>query len=53
MEILVAVIVGKVMFSPTLCDVDYLINNQIHTIQYVCQDDGFLLKENNLKLNIN
>lgn len=45
MLLAVAMIVGKVMIGPNLCEVDYLQNNQIYTVKHVCQENGTLLKE--------
>ena len=44
-DVLVVLVVGKAMVAPNLCDVDYLINGQLHTVQYKCQENGTLLKE--------
>ena len=45
MLIAIAVIVGKVMIGPNLCEVDYLQNGQIYTVEYVCHENGTLLRE--------
>jgi hypothetical protein len=45
MLVAIAMIVGKVMIGPNLCEVDYLQNNQIYTVKYVCQENGTLLRE--------
>jgi len=45
MLLAIAMVVGKVMIGPNLCEVDYLQNNQIYTVKYVCQENGTLLKE--------
>lgn len=45
-ELSVAFIVGKVMIGPRLCEVDYLMNDQIYTVEYVCHENGTLVSEN-------
>jgi len=42
LEILIA---GNVMIGPNLCQVDVIYKNKLHTFEYVCQENGTLLKE--------
>ena len=42
LEILIA---GNVMIGPNLCQVDYIHNGQLYTVEYKCQENGILLKE--------
>ena len=46
MEILVLVIVGKMMIGPQLCQIDYLNNGQIYTVEEKCLENGTLQLEN-------
>lgn len=42
LEILIA---GNVMMGPNLCKADFITNNQLYTVEYICQENGTLPKE--------
>jgi hypothetical protein len=45
MELLLLLVVGKVMNGPNLCQIDYITNGQLYTIEQKCQENGTLLNE--------
>ena len=42
LEILIA---GHVVIGPKLCQVDIIHKNKLHTFEYVCPENGTLLRE--------
>jgi hypothetical protein len=37
LEVLIA---GNVMIGPNLCEVDFIHNGQLYTVEYKCQENG-------------
>ena len=44
--LLEVLIVGHMMIGPKLCQVDFIHNAQLYTVEYICPENGTLLKEN-------
>ena len=42
LEVLIA---GNIMIGPKLCQVDFIHNGQLYTVEYKCQENGILLNE--------
>jgi hypothetical protein len=45
-ELVMVIVVGNVMIGPQLCQVDYLHNGQIYTIEEKCQENSIPHIEN-------
>lgn len=45
-ELMVVIVVGHMMIGPQLCQIDYLNNGQIYTVEEKCLENGTLQLEN-------